>query len=43
MGGRHLANPSMVAGANPGLPRQGVEQATLQVVQALVAKAKLAK
>lgn len=43
VGGRYLTNPSMVAGANPGLPRQGVEQATLQVVQALVAKAKLAK
>ncbi|NHQ93946.1 thiol:disulfide interchange protein DsbA/DsbL [Janthinobacterium lividum] len=43
VGGRYLTNPSMVAGANPALPRQGVEQATLQVVQALVAKAKLAK
>lgn len=43
VGGRYLTNPSMVAGANRGLPRQDVEQATLQVVQALVAKAKLAK
>lgn len=43
VGGRYLTNPSMVANANPGLPRQGVEQATLQVVQALVAQAKLAK
>ncbi|WP_425251726.1 thiol:disulfide interchange protein DsbA/DsbL [Janthinobacterium sp. NFX145] len=43
VGGRYLTNPSMVAGANPALPRQGVDQATLQVVQALVAKAKLAK
>ncbi|MGK5013563.1 thiol:disulfide interchange protein DsbA/DsbL [Janthinobacterium sp. MDB2-8] len=43
VGGRYLTNPAMVAGANPGLPRQDVEQATLQLVQALVAKAKLAK
>jgi|SRR5450830_1811503 len=41
--GRYLTNASMVASANPKLPRQNVEQATLQVVQALVAKAKQGK
>lgn len=43
VGGRYLTNPSMVAAANPGLPRQSVEQATLQVLQALVAQAKQAR
>lgn len=43
VGGRYLTNGSMVAGANPGLARQNVDQATLQVVQALVAKARQAR
>ena len=41
--GRYLTSPSMVAGANPGVPRQNVDQATLQVLQALVARAGLGK
>lgn len=38
--GRYLTSPSMVAGANPDLPRQMVMDATFQVVNALVARAR---
>jgi thiol:disulfide interchange protein DsbA len=37
--GRYLTSPSMVDASNPGTPRQDVAKATLQVVDALVAKA----
>ena len=35
--GRYLTNPSMVDSSNPGIPRQQLDQATLQVLDALVA------
>ena len=35
--GRYLTNPSMVDASNPGIPRQQLDQATLQVLDALVA------
>ena len=38
--GRFLTNPSMVDAANPGIPRQQLDQATLQVLDALVAAAR---
>lgn len=41
--GRYLTNPSMVAAANPGLAPEQVFNATLQVVDALIAKAAAGK
>jgi thiol:disulfide interchange protein DsbA len=38
--GRYLTNPSMVMTSNPDLPQQMVGEATLQVVNALVTRAK---
>ncbi|GJI95940.1 thiol:disulfide interchange protein [Duganella caerulea] len=35
--GRYLTNPSMVDASNPGIPRPQLDQATLQVLDALVA------
>ena len=35
--GRYSTNPSMVDASNPGIPRQQLDQATLQVLDALVA------
>ncbi|GGC63942.1 thiol:disulfide interchange protein DsbA/DsbL [Undibacterium terreum] len=40
--GRYLTNPAMVDEANPGTPRPTLYKATLQVVDALIAKAKAA-
>jgi thiol:disulfide interchange protein DsbA len=37
VGGRYSTNPSMVDASNPGIPRQKLDQATLQVLDALVA------
>ena len=38
--GRYSTNPSMVDASNPGIPRQKLDQATLQVLDALVAQAR---
>jgi len=38
--GRYLTNPSMVDAANPGIPRQQLTAATLQVLDALVAQSR---
>jgi thiol:disulfide interchange protein DsbA len=38
--GRYLTNPSMVDAANPGIPRPQLDQATLQVLDALVAQSR---
>ncbi|MFS2138433.1 thiol:disulfide interchange protein DsbA/DsbL [Duganella sp. Dugasp56] len=40
VGGRYSTNPSMVDASNPGIPRQKLDQATLQVLDALVAQAR---
>lgn len=40
VGGRYLTNPSMVDAANPGIPRQQLTAATLQVLDALVAQSR---
>ncbi len=41
--GRYLTNPAMVDEGNPGTPRPALNKVTLQVVDALVAKARAAK
>lgn len=41
--GRYLTTPAMVGAANPGLPPEQIYNATLQVVDALVAKAAASK
>ena len=41
--GRYLTNPAMVGAANPALPPEQIFNATLQVVDALVAKAAASK
>ena len=38
--GRYLTNPSMVDASNPGIPRQQLSEATLQVLDALVAQSR---
>lgn len=38
--GRYLTNPTMVDASNPGIPRQQLGVATLQVLDALVAQAR---
>lgn len=38
--GRFMTNPSMVDAANPGIPRQQLTAATLQVLDALVAQSR---
>lgn len=38
--GKYISTPSMVADSNPSLPRNAVSQATLQVIDMLVTKAK---
>jgi thiol:disulfide interchange protein DsbA len=38
--GRYSTNPSMVDASNPGIPRQKLDQATLQVLDALVAQSR---
>lgn len=38
--GRYLTNPSMIGAANSNMPREQLFQATLQVLDALVAKSK---
>ncbi|MFZ6768312.1 thiol:disulfide interchange protein DsbA/DsbL [Undibacterium sp. Di26W] len=38
--GRYLTNPSMIAGANSNLPREQLYPATMQVLEALIAKSK---
>lgn len=40
VGGRYSTNPSMVDASNPGIPRQKLDQATLQVLDALVVQAR---
>jgi thiol:disulfide interchange protein DsbA len=40
--GRYLTNPAMVDAANPGIPRQSLDKATMQVLDALVAGAQKA-
>ena len=37
--GRYLTNPAMVDAADPGIPRASLDQATLQVADALIATA----
>jgi thiol:disulfide interchange protein DsbA len=41
--GRYVTNPTMVDGSNPGTPRQQLNAATLQVLDALVAQARAGK
>jgi thiol:disulfide interchange protein DsbA len=41
--GKYLANPSMVAEANPGIPDQNVRAATLAVLEALIEKSRKEK
>jgi thiol:disulfide interchange protein DsbA len=41
--GRWVTNPTMVDGSNPGTPRQQLNAATLQVLDALVAQARAGK
>lgn len=41
--GRYLTSMALVDAGNPGTPRPQLEQATLQVVDALIAKARAAK
>jgi thiol:disulfide interchange protein DsbA len=41
--GRYVTSPATVDAANPGTPYNTINKATLQVVQALVAKAAAAK
>lgn len=40
VGGRYLTNPTMVDASNPGIPRQQLGAATLQVLDALVVQAR---
>jgi thiol:disulfide interchange protein DsbA len=41
--GRYVTNPTMVDASNPGTPRQQLNAATLQVLDALVAQARAGK